>query len=346
MYLSPPLYFKPLVVNFGSGPTKLPHSVLLEIKKELLDYKGVGISVLEMNHRSSDFAKIINNTENLVRELLAVPDDCKVIFVQGGGSGQFGAVPLKLIGLKAGRCADYVVTGKFETINIVHPKLGSYTKIPDPCTWNLNSDASYTVHGAEFNFIPYVKGAVLVCDMSSNFLSEPVDVSKIGVIFAAGVTVVNVCDDLLGFCPPVLEYEVQAGNSSLYNTPPCFSIYVMVLVLERIKNSRGAAAMEKLSSIKSQMIYEITDNSQGFYVCPVEPQSRSKMNIPSLTGNTKGDDALEKTFLDKALELNMLSLKGHRSVGRIRASLYNAVTIEDVQKLAAFMKNFLEMHQL
>uniref|UniRef100_A0A2K5NGL2 Phosphoserine aminotransferase n=1 Tax=Cercocebus atys TaxID=9531 RepID=A0A2K5NGL2_CERAT len=133
---------------------------------------------------------------------------------------------------------------------------------------------------------------------------------------------------------------------SLYNTPPCFSIYVMVLVLERIKNNGGAAAMEKLSSIKSQMIYEITDNSQGFYVCPVERQSRSKMNIPSLTGNTKGDDALEKTFLDKALELNMLSLKGHRSVGRIRASLYNAVTIEDVQKLAAFMKNFLEMHQL
>uniref|UniRef100_A0A2K6KH40 Phosphoserine aminotransferase n=1 Tax=Rhinopithecus bieti TaxID=61621 RepID=A0A2K6KH40_RHIBE len=326
-------------------------------KKELLDYKGAGISVLEMNHRSSDFAKIINNTENLVRELLAVPDDCKVIFVQGGGSGQFGAVPLKLIGLKAERCADYVVTGawsKFETINIVHPKLGSYTKIPDPSPWNLNPDASYTVHGAEFNFIPRVKGAVLVCVMSSNFLSKPVDVSKFSVIFAgaqknvgsAGVTVVIVCDDLLGFCPSVLEYEVQAGNSSLYNTPPCFSIYIMVLVLERIKNNRGAAAMEKLTSIKSQMIYEIIDNSQGFYVCPVEPQSRSKMNIPSLTGNTKGDDALEKTFLDKALELNMLSLKGHRSVGRIRASLYNAVTIEDVQKLAAFMKNFLEMHQL
>ncbi|XP_059958339.1 phosphoserine aminotransferase isoform X2 [Mesoplodon densirostris] len=321
------------VVNFGPGPAKLPRSVLSEIQKELLDYKGVGISVLEMSHRSSDFSKIINNTENLVRELLAIPDSYKVIFVQGGGCGQFSAVPLNLIGLKAGRCADYVVTGswsakaaeeakKFGTVNIVHPKLGSYTKIPDPSTWNLSPDASYvyycaneTVHGVEFDFIPDVKGAVLVCDMSSNFLSKPVDVSKFGVIFAgaqknvgsAGVTVVIVRDDLLGFalreCPSVLDYKVQAGNNSLYNTPPCFR-------------------------------------------CPVEPQNRSRMNIPFRIGNTKGDDALEKRFLDRALELNMISLKGHRSVGGIRASLYNAVTIEDVQKLAAFMKNFLEMHQL
>ncbi|XP_077762289.1 phosphoserine aminotransferase isoform X2 [Canis aureus] len=331
---------------------------------------------LEMSHRSSDFAKIINNAENLVRELLAVPDNYKVIFVQGGGSGQFSAVPLNLISRKAGRCADYVVTGswsakaaeeakKFGTVNVVHPKLGSYTKIPDPSTWNLSPDASYvyycaneTVHGVEFDFIPDVKGAVLVCDMSSNFLSKPVDVSKFGVIFAgaqknvgsAGVTIVIIRDDLLGFalreCPSVLEYKVQAGNSSLYNTPPCFSIYVMGLVLEWIKNNGGAAAMEKLSSIKSQMIYDIIDNSQGFYVCPVETKNRSKMNIPFRIGNAKGDDALEKRFLDKALELNMISLKGHRSVGGIRASLYNAVTIEDVQKLAAFMKNFLEMHQL
>ncbi|KAF5912705.1 hypothetical protein HPG69_007695 [Diceros bicornis minor] len=316
------------VVNFGPGPAKLPRSVLLEIQKELLDYKAVGISVLEMSHRSADFAKIINNTENLVRELFistqgkvlvehhsfsgfahvnlyflspvllprAVPDNYKVIFVQGGGCGQFSGVPLNLIGLKAGRCADYVVTGawsakaaeeakKFGTVNVVHPKLGSYTKIPDPSTWNLSPDASYvyycaneTVHGVEFGFIPDVKGAVLVCDMSSNFLSKPVDVSKFGVIFAgaqknvgsAGVTVVIVRDDLLGFalreCPSILDYKVQAGNNSLYNTPSCFSIYVMGLVLEWIKNNGGAAAMEKLSSVKSQMIYDIIDNSQGFYV--------------------------------------------------------------------------------
>uniref|UniRef100_G3X3R2 Phosphoserine aminotransferase n=1 Tax=Sarcophilus harrisii TaxID=9305 RepID=G3X3R2_SARHA len=355
------------VVNFGPGPAKLPRSVLLEAQKELLNYKGLGISVLEMSHRSPDFAKIVKTTENLARELLNIPDNYKVIFVQGGGSGQFSAVPLNLIGLKEGRCADYVVTGawsakaaeeakKFATVNIVHPKLERYTKIPDASTWNLNPDASYvyycaneTVHGVEFDFVPDVKGAVLVCDMSSNFLSKPVDVSKFGVIFAgaqknvgsAGVTVVIVREDLLGFalkeCPSVLDYKVQAGNSSLYNTPPCFSIYIMGLVLEWIKNNGGAAAMEELSQIKSQMIYDIIDESQGFYVCPVEKQNRSKMNIPFRIGCAKGDEHLEKKFLEKALDLNMISLKGHRSVGGIRASLYNAVTTEDVQKLAAFI---------
>uniref|UniRef100_A0A2K6BTG2 Phosphoserine aminotransferase n=1 Tax=Macaca nemestrina TaxID=9545 RepID=A0A2K6BTG2_MACNE len=309
------------VVNFGPGPP-----MLLEIQKELLDYKGVvldyrreprlGISVLEMSHRSSDFAKIMNNTENLVRELLA-------------------CCPLKPDWLESRK--------KFGTINIVHPKLGSYTKIPDPSTWNLNPAASYMVHGVEFDFIPNIKGAVLVCDKSSNFLSKPVDVSNFDVIFAgaqknvgsAAVTVVIVPDDLLGFdlpeCPSVLEYKVQAGNSFLYNRPLCFRIYLMGLVPEWIKNSGGAA---------------IIDNSQGFYVCPVEPPNRSKMSIPLCIGNVKGDDALEKRFLEKALVLNMLSLKRHRSVGGIQVSQYNAVMIEDVQKLAAFMKNFWEMHQL
>uniref|UniRef100_A0A2K6S2D8 Phosphoserine aminotransferase n=1 Tax=Saimiri boliviensis boliviensis TaxID=39432 RepID=A0A2K6S2D8_SAIBB len=304
------------VFNFRRGPTKLPHSVL-DTQKELLDYKGVGISVLEMSHRSSDFAKIINNTANLSQELLAIPDNYKVIFVPGGGSSQFSAVPLNLIGLKAGRCAVCVVTRtwsakateakKFGTINIIHPKQKLQIQ---------------TVHGVEFDFIPDVKGAVLVCDMSSNLLSQNVG--------SAGVTVVIVHDDLLVFalreCPLVLEYKVQARNSSLYNTPPYFS-----LVLEWIKNNGGAM---------------IIVNYHGFYVCPVEPQNRNKMNIPFHIGNAKGDDALEKGFLDKALELNMLPLKGHRSVGDIWASLYNAVTIEYVQKLAAFMKNFSEMHQL
>ncbi|XP_038625691.1 phosphoserine aminotransferase isoform X2 [Tachyglossus aculeatus] len=329
-----------------------------------------------MSHRSPDFSKIVTTTESLIRELLIVPDNYKVIFVQGGGSGQFSAVPLNLIRLKEGRCADYVVTGawsakaaeeakKFATVNVVHPKLESYTKIPDPGSWNLNPDASYvyycaneTVHGVEFDFVPDVKGAVLVCDMSSNFLSKPVDISKFGVIFAgaqknvgsAGVTVVIIREDLLGFalkeCPSVLDYKVQVGNSSLYNTPPCFSIYVMSLVLEWIKNSGGATAMEKLSKSKSQMIYDIIDKSQGFYVCPVEKQYRSRMNIQIHIGSVEGDDNLEKRFLDKALELNMISLKGHRSVGGIRVSLYNAITMEDVQLLATFMKSFMETHQL
>ncbi|XP_068785145.1 centrosomal protein of 78 kDa isoform X3 [Struthio camelus] len=349
--------------------------VLLEAQKELMDYKGLGISVLEMSHRTSDFTKIINTAENLLRELLNIPENYKVIFLQGGGSGQFSAVPLNLIGLKEGRHADYVVTGawsakaakeaeKYANVNIVHPKLGTYTKIPDPSTWNLNPDASYvyycaneTVHGVEFDFVPDVKGAVLVCDMSSNFLSRPVDVSKFGVIFAgaqknvgcAGATVVIVREDLLGFalkeCPVVLDYKTQATNGSLYNTPPCYSIYIMGLVLEWIKNNGGAAAMDKLSSIKSRMIYDIIDKSNGFYVCPVEKKNRSRMNVPFRIGSIKGDEALEKKFLEKAVELNMISLKGHRSVGGIRASLYNAVTVEDVQKLATFMRSFMQMHQ-
>ncbi|NXE79582.1 SERC aminotransferase, partial [Cochlearius cochlearius] len=363
------------VANFGAGPAKLPRSVLLEAQKELVDYKGLGISVLEMSHRTADFTKILNTAENLMRELLNIPENYKVIFLQGGGSGQFSAVPLNLIALKEGRCADYVVTGawsakaakeaeKYAKVNIVHPKLGTYTHIPDPSTWNLNPDASYvyycaneTVHGVEFDFVPDVKGAVLVCDMSSNFLSRPVDVSKFGVIFAgaqknvgcAGVTVVIVREDLLGFalkeCPVVLDYKTQVMNGSLYNTPPCYSIYIMGLVLEWIKNNGGAAAMDKLSLIKSRMIYDIIDKSNGFYVCPVEKKNRSRMNVPFRIGSIKGDEALEKKFLEKAVELNMISLKGHRSVGGIRASLYNAVTVEDVQKLATFMRSFMQTHQ-
>ncbi|OCU01135.1 hypothetical protein XELAEV_18006921mg [Xenopus laevis] len=363
------------VLNFGAGPAKLPPSVLLEAQKEMIDYKGLGISVLEMSHRSSDFTKIMNTTEVCLRELLDIPDNYKVLFLQGGGSGQFSAIPLNLIGLKDSKSADYVVTGawsakaakeaeKYGNVNIVHPKLGSYTEIPDPSSWNLNPEASYvyycaneTVHGVEFQKVPDVKGAVLVCDMSSNFLSKPVDVSKFGLIFAgaqknvgcAGVTVAIVREDLLGYalkeCPTVLDYKIQAGNGSLYNTPPCFSIYIMGLVLEWIKNNGGAVSMEKLSIIKSNMIYNIIDESNGLFVCPVEAKSRSRMNIPFRIGNINGDSDLEKQFLARAAELGMMSLKGHRSVGGIRASLYNAVTVEDVQKLADFMTSFQELHQ-
>ncbi|XP_068092859.1 phosphoserine aminotransferase isoform X2 [Hyperolius riggenbachi] len=328
-----------------------------------------------MSHRSSDFTKILNTTEVCLRELLNIPENYKVLFLQGGGSGQFSAIPLNLIGLKEARCADYVVTGawsakaakeaeKYGKVNIVHPKLSSYTEIPDQSTWTLNPEASYvyycaneTVHGVEFQYVPEVKGALLVCDMSSNFLSRPIDVSKFGLIFAgaqknvgcAGVTVVIVREDLLGFalkeCPTILDYKIQAGNSSLYNTPPCFSIYIMGLVLEWIKNNGGAACMEKLSIIKSDMIYNVIDESNGLFVCPVEKASRSRMNIPFRIGNIKGDSKLEKEFLDGAAELGMLSLKGHRSVGGIRASLYNAVTVDDVEKLAEFMQHFMESHQ-
>ncbi|XP_067295986.1 phosphoserine aminotransferase [Pseudorasbora parva] len=366
---------KKQVINFGAGPAKLPQSVLLQAQKEFLDYSGTGISILEMSHRSSDFTKIINNTENLLRELLNVPENYKILFLQGGGSGQFSGVPLNLIGLKEDRCADYLVTGtwsakaakeaeKYGKVNVIHPKLDSYTKIPDCSTWSLNPSASYvyyccneTVHGVEFNFIPDTKGVVLVSDMSSNFLSRPIDVSKFGLIFAgaqknvgcAGVTVVIVREDLIGKalkeCPIILDYQVQAGNNSLYNTPSCFSIYIMGLVLEWIRNSGGADAMEKLNKQKSAIVYDIINQSNGFYSCPVDVACRSRMNIPFRIGKKDGDESLEKSFLDGASKLGMISLKGHRSVGGIRASLYNAVTVEDVEALAVYMEEFLKNHQ-
>ncbi|KAI7790656.1 phosphoserine aminotransferase [Triplophysa rosa] len=362
-------------INFGAGPAKLPQSVLLKAQKELLNYNGTGISILEMSHRSSDFSKIINTTENLVRELLNVPENYKVLFLQGGGSGQFSAVPLNLIGLKEDRCADYLVTGtwsakaareaeKYGKVTVIHPKLDSYNNIPDRSTWSLNPSASYvyyccneTVDGVEFNFIPDTKEVVLVSDMSSNFLSRPVDVSKFGLIFAgaqknvgcAGVTVVIVREDLLGRalkeCPIILDYQVQAGNNSLYNTPPCFSIYIMGLVLEWIRNNGGADAMEQLNKQKAAIINDIINHSNGFYSCPVDAVYRSRMNIPFRIGKKEGDEDLEMQFLDGALALGMICLKGHRSVGGIRVSLYNAVTVEDAKTLATYMGQFLRDHQ-
>jgi len=287
----------------------------------------------------------------------------------------FSAVPFNLIGLKEDKCADYIVTGiwsskaakeaeKYGKINIVHPKQDSYTKIPDPSSWTLNPTASYvyyccneTVHGVEYNFVPDTKGVVLVSDMSSNFLSRPVDVSKYGLIFAgaqknvgcAGVTVVIVREDLLGHslkeCPIVLDYKVQAETNSLYNTPPCFSIYIMGLVLEWIKNNGGTAAMESLNKQKSSLIYDIINASNGFYVCPVDMACQSRMNVPFRVGKKDGDEALEKKFLDGASKRGMISLKGHRSCGGIRASLYNAVTLDDARALATYMKEFLKEHQ-
>uniref|UniRef100_A0A674H7X1 Phosphoserine aminotransferase n=2 Tax=Taeniopygia guttata TaxID=59729 RepID=A0A674H7X1_TAEGU len=364
------------VANFGAGPAKLPRSVLLEAQKELVDYKGLGISVLEMSHRSSDFTKILNTTENLMRELLNIPDNYKVIFLQGGGSAQFSAVPLNLIGLKEGRQADYVVTGgwsakaakeaeKYAKVNIVHPKLGAYTILTQALGISIRMHLMCTtvlmklfmVWSLTLYLMSKEPSWFVICHQTScpNLWMFPR--LKFGVIFAgaqknvgcAGVTVVIVREDLLGFalkeCPVVLDYKTQAANSSLYNTPPCYSIYIMGLVLEWIKNNGGAAAMDKLSLIKSRMIYDIIDKSNGFYVCPVERKNRSRMNVPFRIGSVKGDEALEKKFLEKAVELNMISLKGHRSVGGIRASLYNAVTVEDVQKLATFMRSFMQMHQ-
>lgn len=360
------------IINFAPGPAKLPGEVLKKAQDELCNYNNTGVSVMELSHRSSDFTKILNNTENTLRDLLNIPQNYKVLFMQGGGNGQFAAVPLNLMNLKEGCSADYIVTGswsakaakeaeKYGKVNMVLPKRDGFTGIPDQSTWNLNPDASYvyycaneTIHGVEFHDVPETNGVPLVCDMSSNILSRCIDVSKFGMIYAgaqknigcAGVTLVIIRDDLLGhampFCPVIFDYKVQAGNNSCYNTPPTFSIYIMGLVFEWLKAQGGTEAMAERNNKKASMIYNLIDHSNGFYVSPVEVKMRSFMNIPIRIKN--GDEQLEKQFLDEALKQGMIQLKGHRSVGGLRVSLYNAITIDETEKLVAFMSQFQANH--
>jgi len=361
------------VINFAAGPAKLPEKVLQKAQKELLNYNGSGISVMEMSHRSANFSKIINTTESNLRELMSIPDNYRVLFLQGGGNGQFAAVALNLIGRNPAKCADYIVTGswsakaakeaeKYGKIHIVHPKLDSYTVVPDQSLWNLNPESSYvyycaneTVHGVEFHFIPETNGVPIVADMSSNILSKDIDVSKFGLIYAgaqknigcAGVTVVIVREDLIGSAlpetPSILDYKIQSGNNSLYNTPPTYSIYMMGLVFEWMKEHGGVDSIAKNNEQKANSLYRLIDNSNGFYLAPVSPCSRSRMNIPMRIKG--GDEALEKKFLEEALKNGMVELKGHRSVGGIRISLYNAITYEEVKRLLAFMSDFQQAHQ-
>ncbi|ESO89717.1 hypothetical protein LOTGIDRAFT_192615 [Lottia gigantea] len=362
------------VINFSPGPAKLPEDVLARAQKEFLNFNNTGVSVMELSHRSADFSQIIGHAERDLRDLLEIPDNYKVIFVQGGGTGQFSAVPLNLIDLKPGASADYIVTGswsaksakeaeKYGKINRVLPKTEKYSVIPDQSTWNLSPEASYvyycaneTIHGVEFQFIPETNGVPLVCDMSSNILSKRVDVSKFGVIFAgaqknigcAGATLVIIREDLIGFsdpiCPILMDYKTQVGNNSLYNTPPTYSIYIMGLVFQWIKEHGGVAQMEKNSRQKSTILYDIIDNSNGFYQCPIERDSRSRMNITFRIGVNFEDEALEKKFIDEAHQNGLISLKGHRSVGGIRVSIYNAVHVHEAEKLGEFMKNFQRLN--
>ncbi|XP_078093241.1 phosphoserine aminotransferase-like [Mustelus asterias] len=362
------------VLSFTSGCSRLPLSVLLQAQRDMLDYRGLGICVLEMSHRSPEFTEILCATKASLKHLLQIPEKYKILFLQGGGSGQFSAVPFNLIELKEARCVDFVVTGvwsaeaakeakKLGKVRIVHPEQDMYTKIPDPNSWDLNPNSSYlyycandSINGVEFHFIPDAKETVLISDMSSNFLSKPLDVSRFGVIFAAaqknfgcaGVTVVLVREDLLGFalsgCPTVFDYRLQA--ESLYNTPPCYSIYIMHLVLDWIKSNGGLEAMEHNSVAKSKELYDVIEDSNEFYVCPVDVKCRSRMNVVFRIGGTNGNQVLEQTFLEQAAGIGMISLEGHSSVGGICASLYNAVTLEETQKLAKFMTSFMKEHSL
>lgn len=368
------------VVNFAAGPSALPYEVLETAQREFLNYAETGVSVMELSHRSATFSKIIHQAEMSVRELLKVPDNYRILFMQGGGNGQFSCVALNFINLKPKRTADYLVTGywsdraafearKYGNVNLVLPKLEKYNHIPAPESWTLDPDASYvylcdneTIHGVEFDSELYsLFGNVpIVADCSSNLFSREIDVSKFGCIFAgaqknfgpAGVTLVIVRDDMIGHalkeCPTIFDYKIQAGNNSLFQTPPTYGIYISALVFEWIKKHGGVEGVSKVNTLKAQLIYDTIDNSNGFYRSLVDKKARSRMTIPFRICNRntqEPDEKLEKEFLDEADKKHLLKeLKGHRSVGGIRASIFNAISYEETQHLVDFMKQFAEAH--
>merc|ERR1712176_282492 len=343
-------------------------------QNDMLSWQGSGCSVLEMSHRSKEYESIIFQAEKDMRELLKVPANFKILFLQGGATTQFAAVPLNLLG-KNGAEADYVVTGqwgekalaecaKWGKANAVcNTWATKFTKIPPQSEWKTSSDAVYlhytsneTVNGVEFKETPAVQGnTLLVCDWSSNFMSKPIDWDKHAMIYAgaqknigpAGVTVVIVRDDLLGKelkeCPTALSYQVFAKADSMYNTPSCYAIYVMGLYLDYAKRNGGIAHFDALAEKRAKLLYDNIDNSGGFYTCPVDKACRSRMNVPFVI---KGDDAaLTKEFLAESKALGMTNLAGHRSVGGCRASIYNAMPIEGVARLANFMDKFRAKHE-
>ncbi|XP_050419936.1 probable phosphoserine aminotransferase [Adelges cooleyi] len=354
------------VINFGAGPAKIPRQVLEQARDEILDC-GCGISVMELSHRSADYAAINDRAIESVKELLDVPNNYKVLLMQGGGTAAFASVALNL--LHRGEKADYILTGVWSTkaakeaskylkINYVYPKPEKFERIPDQSTWKLDPDAAYvyycdneTVNGVEFPFIPETNGVPLVCDMSSNMLTRNFDVSKFGVVLAcaqknlgpAGITVLIVREDLIGnpspICPTVMDYTLFANDNSLVNTPPTFIVYVFSLVLQWVKKQGGVAGMEQQSKAKSQLLYNTIADSDGFYSCPVDDGFRSRITVPfRLSAGPEAD----KQFLKESQDLGFLQLKGHRLVGGIRAAMYNAITVEEVKVLADFMTSFQE----
>ncbi len=352
------------VYNFSAGPSMLPVPVLERAASEMLSYGDSGMSVMEMSHRSPVYDAIIKDAEKLLREVMNIPDNYKVLFLQGGASTQFAAVPLNL--MSKARKADYIVSGQFsgkaykearkygdvKCVATSEDKTFSY--IPATTRETFSPDADYvhicfnnTIYGTKFNYIPDTGSIPLVADMSSCILSEPVDVSKFGVIYAgaqknmapAGLTVVIVREDLLGSAlpeiPTMLDYSVMAENGSMYNTPPCYCIYVAKLVYEWILSLGGLSEMKKLNEKKAKLLYDYLDG-QDYYNAPVRPDCRSMMNVTFVTG----DADLDKKFAKEADANGLKNLKGHRSVGGMRASIYNAMPYEGVVALVEFMKEF------
>jgi len=356
-------------VNFGTGPCCLPMAVLQTAQEEMLNWQGTaGMSVMEMSHRGKAFESIIKSAMQDMRELLEIPSNFKILFLQGGATIQFAAVPLNLLG-ERGATADYIVTGqwgdkaqiecgKWGKGNVVaSSKPTKFTTIPPRSEWKLNPEAKYvhytlneTVNGVEWPAPPEVGDKLLVGDASSNFMSQKIDWKKHAVIYAgaqknigpAGVTIVIVREDLLGKeileCPTGMSWKTQDGAGSMYNTPSTYPIYVMGLYLKYAKEAGGVEAFAKLAEERSKLLYDAIDSSGGFYKGPVAKDCRSRVNVPFVI---KGDDpVLTKKFLKEAEEEGLTALAGHRSVGGLRASLYNAMPLEGVAKLASFMKKF------
>lgn len=351
------------VHNFCAGPAALPTAVLERAKTELADWHGKGLSIMEMSHRSPEFMGVIDKAEADLRTLLKIPANYKVLFLQGGASLQFSAIPLNLLG--AGQTADYIDTGiwsqkaieeaqRFGQVNVAaSSKANGYTAVPAQADWQLSPNAAYlhytpneTIGGLQYDFIPQVD-VPLVADYSSCILSEPLDVSKFGLIYAgaqknigpAGLTLVIVREDLLGKAqagiPALLDYAAQAKNGSMINTPPTFGIYLAGLVFEWLIEQGGLTAIQAINQQKAELLYGYIDQSD-FYANPIALANRSGMNIPF----TLADSSLEKTFLAESEAAGLLNLAGHRSVGGMRASIYNAVSLESVQALVDFMREF------
>jgi len=350
--------------NFAAGPATLPVEVLEQARDDLLDWRGGGMSVMEVSHRSKAFVRVAEQAEADLRELLAIPDDYKVLFLQGGATAQFSAVPLNLA--RPGATAEYLNTGQWskkaigearrylDVTVVADEKASNYTTVPPAEGLAFDGSAAYvhytpneTIGGVEFSYVPETGEVPLVADMSSTILSRPIDVARFGLIYAgaqknigpSGLTVVIVRDDLVGkardLTPTVLDYRAMADAGSMLNTPPTFGWYMAGLVFQWLKRQGGLAAMEQHNSRKAAKLYEAIDAS-SFYGNPVDPACRSWMNVPF----TIAKPELEKTFVAEAAAEGLANLEGHRSVGGMRASLYNAMTLEGVEALVAFMGEF------
>lgn len=351
------------VYNFSAGPSMLPLQVLERAAAEMVNYHDTGMSVMEMSHRSPAYDAIIKKAEADFRKVMNIPDNYKVLFLQGGASTQFAAVPLNL--MKTGK-ADYILSGQFSTKAYkealkygdakaaASSKDANFSFVPETTRESFRPDADYvhicfnnTIYGTKFPYIPDTGDIPLVADMSSCIMSEPIDVTKFGVIYAgaqknmapAGLTVVIVREDLLGNArqdtPSMLDWKLMADNDSMYNTPPCYPIYIAGLVYEWVLGLGGLEKLKEMNQKKAALLYDYLD-SQDYYIAPVKKESRSMMNVTFVTGV----EELDKKFPKEAEKVGLLNLKGHRSVGGMRASIYNAMPYEGVEKLVAFMKQF------